>query len=62
MDEKQKAYVMALGSRFAANIPDFKIMTPDESMRNMIGNWEKASLENGDAGVFLSHRGVRYLY
>lgn len=32
---------------------------PAEAIRDVINVWEKASIENGDGGAFLSHKGTK---
>lgn len=44
--------------KFAEYAPNFKGPdTPEASTQAVISVWEKASLENGDGGAFLSHFG-----
>jgi hypothetical protein len=44
--------------KFAAYAPNFKgPSTPEDAIKDVISVWEKASIENGDGGAFLSHRG-----
>jgi len=33
--------------------------TPDAAVRDVISVWEKASVENGDGGSFISHLGTK---
>ncbi|KAI6785466.1 uncharacterized protein J7T54_007109 [Emericellopsis cladophorae] len=48
----------ALAQKFMAYAPDWKgPITPEESVSAMMNVIDKASIENGDAGEFLSHYG-----
>lgn len=45
-------------AQFAAYAPDFKGPgTVENAVRQVRSVWEKASLENGDGGAFISHFG-----
>ncbi|EEH37163.1 hypothetical protein PAAG_07719 [Paracoccidioides lutzii Pb01] len=43
--------------RFAAYAPNFKALTVDESVSAMLSVINRASIDNGYAGAFVSHRG-----
>jgi hypothetical protein len=56
--EKQSAKLASTGQKFMASAPDWKgPITPEQSIGAMLNVIEKASIENGDAGEFLSHWG-----
>ena len=47
-----------LGTSFQKYAPDFKgARTPEDSVKDMLKVIEGASLENGDGGAFVSHKG-----
>lgn len=49
---------MAEGAKFMKAAPDWKgPITPEESVKAVLSVIEKASVENGDAGTFVSHFG-----
>lgn len=49
---------MEQAKKFIAYAPHFKgPITPEESVRMMMDVIEKASVENGDGGAFVSHFG-----
>ncbi|RYP51125.1 hypothetical protein DL768_003472 [Monosporascus sp. mg162] len=44
--------------KFQQYAPDFKgPTTPELAVKDVISVWEKASVENGDGGTFVSHKG-----
>jgi hypothetical protein len=44
--------------KFLAYAPHFRgPSTPEDAVKAVISVWEKASIENGNGGAFLSHRG-----
>ncbi|KAG9258880.1 uncharacterized protein F5Z01DRAFT_641671 [Emericellopsis atlantica] len=58
LTEEQAAAFGATAQKFMAYAPDWKgPITPEESIRAMLNVIDKASIENGDAGEFLSHWG-----
>ncbi|RYO79785.1 hypothetical protein DL766_006371 [Monosporascus sp. MC13-8B] len=45
-------------ARFLQYVPHFKgPATPEEAVKDVISVWERASIERGDAGNFVSHHG-----
>ena len=49
-----------MGAKFMAYTPHFKgAITPEESVKAVLGVTEKSSLENGDGGAFISHLGTK---
>jgi hypothetical protein len=49
---------MAFAGKLASYAPHFKgPITPEESVKAVRSVWEKASIENGHAGAFISHLG-----
>lgn len=47
-----------MGKKFATYAPDFKGMsTPEESIQAMLSVIDKASVETGFGGGFVSHKG-----
>ncbi|KAI0547715.1 hypothetical protein F4679DRAFT_553144 [Xylaria curta] len=54
----QMASLMTMMAKFQTYAPHFKgPATPEESVRDVISVWERASIEKGDAGHFVSHLG-----
>jgi hypothetical protein len=50
--------LMAFVGKLAAYAPHFKgPISTEESVRALRSVWEKASVENGDGGTFVSHLG-----
>ena len=50
--------VMGLIGKLVAYAPHFKgPITPEESVRHVRSTWEKASIEGGYGGAFISHFG-----
>jgi hypothetical protein len=44
--------------KLATYAPHFKgLISTEESVRHIMSVWEKASIENGDGGSFVSHLG-----
>lgn len=57
-EEMTKVGIMV--SKFAAYAPHFtRPLTPEESVRAVLGVAEKASLEGGSGGLFVSHLGTK---
>ncbi|KAI8948582.1 hypothetical protein F4801DRAFT_556248 [Xylaria longipes] len=55
---EQMASMQKLAMKFVAYAPNFKRpATPEEAIRDVISVWERASIEKGDAGDFVSHFG-----
>ncbi|KAH8164043.1 hypothetical protein CIB48_g4201 [Xylaria polymorpha] len=55
---EQMASMMTLMGKFNSYAPHFEgPATPEESVRDVISVWERASIEKGDAGHFVSHLG-----
>jgi hypothetical protein len=49
---------MGFVSKLSQFAPDFKgPISPEESVKAVRSVWEKASVENGDGGAFVSHLG-----
>lgn len=58
MGEKELQSTMALMGKFQSYAPNFKgPVSPEESVKDVISVYEKASVANGDAGTFVSHFG-----
>ncbi|OJD13650.1 hypothetical protein AJ78_05907 [Emergomyces pasteurianus Ep9510] len=54
----QSESVGKMVTSFQKYAPDFKSpMTPEDSVKNVLNVIERASLENGDGGTFVSHKG-----
>ncbi|TRX90608.1 hypothetical protein FHL15_008581 [Xylaria flabelliformis] len=54
----QMASLMTMREKFQTYAPHFKgPATPEESVRDVISVWERASIEKGDAGHLVSHFG-----
>lgn len=50
--------LMAFAGKLVSYAPHFKgPITPEESVRHVRATWEKASIEGGYAGAFISHFG-----
>jgi hypothetical protein len=50
--------LMKLGAKFMTFAPHWKgRATPEESVKDMLQTITNASIENGDAGAFVSHHG-----
>jgi len=50
--------MMGFVGKLAAYAPHFKgPITPEESVRRVKSTWEKASIEGGLGGAFISHLG-----
>ncbi|RYP08519.1 hypothetical protein DL764_001850 [Monosporascus ibericus] len=48
----------AMMQKFQQYAPDFKgPTTPELAVKDVISVWEKASVENGDGGTYVSHKG-----
>jgi hypothetical protein len=57
-NEEQNRKLAIQGQKFMKYAPHFTgPIQPDESIRAVMDVIEKASLANGDAGAFLSHKG-----
>lgn len=55
---EQLQSIGAFNAQLQKYAPDFKgPITPEESVKHIVSVWEKASLENGDGGSFVSHHG-----
>lgn len=55
---EQMQNIMAFAGKLASYAPDFKgPITPEESVKLVRGVWEKASIEGGYGGSFISHLG-----
>lgn len=49
-----------MAAKFMAYEPSFKgAMTPEESVKKVLSVVDKASIENGNAGDFISHLGTK---
>ena len=60
MTEKEQQGLGELMGKFQKYAPHFRgPMTPEESVRQVISVYEKASLANGDGGSFVSHLGTK---
>jgi hypothetical protein len=58
--EKEQQGLMAMTAKFQQYAPHFKgPITPEESVKQVISVYEKASLANGDGGSFVSHLGTK---
>ncbi|KAK7750932.1 hypothetical protein SLS62_007064 [Diatrype stigma] len=56
--QEQIDSLMEMGAKFQQYAPHFKgPSTPDLAVRDVRNVWEKASIENGDGGAFVSHYG-----
>ena len=56
--EEQQKGAATMMARFAGYAPHFKgPITPTESVEHVMGVIDKASVEKGDGGAFLSHFG-----
>ncbi|KAI1747574.1 hypothetical protein F4782DRAFT_535234 [Xylaria castorea] len=54
----QMASLMTMMGKFQTYAPHFQgPATPDKSIKDVISVWERASIEKGDAGHFVSHLG-----
>ncbi|KAH8759775.1 short-chain dehydrogenase [Diaporthe sp. PMI_573] len=60
LTEKEQQGLMAMTAKFQQYAPHFKgPITPEESVKQVIAVYEKASLANGDGGSFVSHLGTK---
>lgn len=60
MTEKELQAFGKISATFQKYAPHFKgPMTPEESVKLVISVYEKASVENGDGGSFVSHLGTK---
>jgi hypothetical protein len=56
--EEEGKKAMALGMKFKQYAPHFNgPSTPESAVKDVILVFEKASVENGDGGAFVSHLG-----
>ncbi|KAK8093957.1 hypothetical protein PG997_000642 [Apiospora hydei] len=57
---EQQAGLGRMMQSFKEFAPHFeKPATPEEAIRDVIKVWENSSIENGDGGAFLSHKGTK---
>ncbi|KAI1087333.1 NAD(P)-binding protein [Rostrohypoxylon terebratum] len=60
LSEKQKAVLGGMTQKFQEYAPDWKgPITPDESVKLVMGVINNASVERGDGGSFVSHHGTK---
>jgi NAD(P)-dependent dehydrogenase (short-subunit alcohol dehydrogenase family) len=58
--DEEKAKFMKMGTKFASYAPHFKgPVTPDVSVKQVLEVVEKASIDCGYAGAFISHLGTK---
>ena len=58
--EKELQALADVTSRFQKYAPHFQgPMTPEQSVKQVISVYEKASVANGDGGSFVSHLGTK---
>lgn len=58
--EEQQKGLASMAAQFQKYAPHFKgPITPEESVKQVISVYEKASLANGDGGSFVSHFGTK---
>ena len=56
--KEQLKVVQAMGGKFMEYAPHFKgPIAPEESIKAMLAVIEKASVDKGDGGTFISHLG-----
>lgn len=60
MPEEEKQALGALAAKFATYAPDFKRpLTPEESVKAVLSVVDKASVQDGYGGQFISHLGTK---
>lgn len=60
MTEKEQQVLADVSAKFQEYAPHWKgPITPEQSVKQVISVFEKASLENGDGGSFVSHLGTK---
>lgn len=60
VSEKELPGFAATAAKFQAYAPHFKEQqTTEQSVKAVISVYEKASVENGDGGAFISHLGTK---
>lgn len=60
VSEKELPGFAATVAKFQAYAPHFKEqLTTEQSVKAMVSVFEKASVENGDGGAFISHLGSK---
>ncbi|KAK2613114.1 hypothetical protein N8I77_000043 [Diaporthe amygdali] len=60
LTEEERKGFMAMSAKFQQYAPHFTgPMSPEESVKQVISVYEKASLANGDGGSFVSHLGTK---
>ncbi|KAI5868243.1 short-chain dehydrogenase [Durotheca rogersii] len=59
VSEEEKPYVEKLVASFSKHSPNPKKQSPEEAVNNVMSVVQKASIDNGDGGMFLSHLGSR---